>query len=417
MLPIRVMADIKPFRALRPRPDLAEKIAAPPYDVLSTEEARAMARDNPLSFLRVNKAEITLPEGTDPHARPVYERARDNLASLMERGAMIREERPRFYLYEQRMGGHVQAGFVVGASVDEYDAGLIKKHEHTKPDKVQDRADLIDVMDSQVGPVFLAFRAVDALDALMDDVRRKDPVYDFTADDSVGHRVWILDDDEQGAAVAGFASVPALYVADGHHRSQSASRVREMRRAANPAHSGEEPYNWFLAVVFPHDQLKILDYNRVVKDLGGLSEEELLARIDRSFSVSETTEARPPAPHSFGMHMGGRWYRLEAREEAFPAEDPVRSLDVAILQDNLLGPVLGIENPRTDPRIDFVGGIRGLGELERRCREGWAMAFALYPTTLEQLFAVADAGRVMPPKSTWFEPKLRSGLLVRMMDG
>lgn len=417
MLPIPVMAKIKPFRALRPRPELARQIAAPPYDVLSSEEAREMARENPLSFLRVNKAEITLPEDVDAHSKQVYERARDNLMELAGKEAMIREEKPRLYLYEQKMGEHVQAGFVVGASVDEYDAGLIKKHEHTKPDKVQDRANLIDIMDSQVGPVFLAFRAVDPLDALMDRIRKGDPVYDFTADDGIGHRVWILDDEEEREATEGFAGVPALYVADGHHRSQSASRVREMRREANSDHRGDEPYNWFLAVVFPHDQLKILDYNRVVKDLGGLGEAELMENIREKFDVAETDEPRPPDAHTFGMRLGEKWYRLTARPGTFPADDPVRSLDVAILQENLLAPVLGIENPRTDPRIDFVGGIRGLGELEKRCKEGWAVAFALYPTTLEQLFCVADAGEVMPPKSTWFEPKLRSGLLVRMMDG
>lgn len=411
------MAILKPFRALRPKPDLASKVAAPPYDVLSSDEARRMAADNPLCFLRVNKAEITLPEGVDPHSPQVYAAARDNLRALVEQGAMIREERPRLYLYEQRMGEHVQAGFVAGASVDEYDGGAIRKHEHTKPDKVEDRAHLIDVMDSQVGPVFLAFRARPDVATLIEDVRAGEPVYDFTADDGIGHRVWILDDALEARTVEAFGGVDVLYIADGHHRSASSSRVRQLRREANEAHSGDEPYNYFLTVIFPHDQLKILDYNRVVRDLNGLSGEAFLGRIAETFEVEPTDDPRPPRSHTFGMHLGGRWYRLAARAGSFPAGDPVRSLDVAILQENLLSPVLGIENPRTDPRIDFVGGIRGLGELERRCSRGWAVAFAMFPTTLDELFAVADSGEVMPPKSTWFEPKLRSGLLVRMMDG
>jgi uncharacterized protein (DUF1015 family) len=411
------MAILKPFKALRPKPEFAQDVASPPYDVLSSQEARQMATDNPLCFLRVNKAEITLPEDVDPHSDLVYETARDNLRALVEQGAMIREDVPRLYLYEQRMGEHVQAGFVAGASVEEYDEGAIRKHEHTKPDKVEDRARLIDVMDSQVGPVFLAFRSRPEIASIIDDIRKGAPVYDFTADDGIGHRVWILDDDLESRTVRAFADVETLYVADGHHRSASSSRVRQLRMGANPQHSGDEPYNYFLTVVFPHDQLKILDYNRVVRDLNGLSGEEFLARIAERFEVVPAEEPRPPLSHTFGMHLGGRWYRLAAREGSFPADDPVRSLDVAILQENLLAPVLGIENPRTDPRIDFVGGIRGLGELERRCSEGWAVAFAMYPTTLDELFAVADSGEVMPPKSTWFEPKLRSGLLVRMMDG
>jgi uncharacterized protein (DUF1015 family) len=353
----------------------------------------------------------------DPHSQEVYDRARANLAALVEQGAMIREGKPRIYLYEQKMGGHVQAGFVAGASVDEYDAGAIRKHEHTKPDKVEDRARLIDTMDSQVGPVFLAFRSQPRIADLIGRIRQGACVYDFTADDGIGHRVWILDDEAEAETVEAFAGLEALYVADGHHRSASASRVRQLRREANPSHRGDEPYNYFLTVIFPDDQLKILDYNRVVRDLHGLTAGEFTGRVAEKFEVSQTDEPRPSAPHAFGMLLSGRWYRLEAREGSFPAADPVRSLDVSILQENLLSPVLGIENPRTDPRIDFVGGIRGLGELEKRCGSGWAVAFAMYPTTLEQLFAVADSGEVMPPKSTWFEPKLRSGLLVRMMDG
>jgi uncharacterized protein (DUF1015 family) len=411
------MAVLEPFRALRPRPDLAERIAAPPYDVLSSEEAREMAATNPLSFLRVNKAEITFAPDVDPHSQQVYDRARRNLEVLVEKGAMIREEVPRLYLYEQRMGSHVQAGFVAGASIDEYDDGRIRKHEHTKPDKVEDRARLIDTMDAQVGPVFLAFRARREIASLIDAIRASEPVYDFTADDGIGHRVWVIGDELERAVVRAFEAVDLLYVADGHHRSASASRVRQLRMEANDGHTGSEPYNFFLTVVFPDDQLRILDYNRIVKDLRGLTPEALLDRLGGSFEVEQTDRPAPGEPHTFGMHLDGRWYRLRARPGSFPGDDPVRSLDVAILQDNLLRPVLGIEDPRTDPRIDFVGGIRGLAELERRCASGWAVAFAMYPTSLAELFAVADAGQVMPPKSTWFEPKLRSGLLVRMLDG
>lgn len=411
------MAVVKPFRALRPRPDAAPQVAAPPYDVLDSEEARRQAAGNPLSFLRVNKAEITLPAGTDPHSPKVYACARENLQVLVDQGVMIREDRPRLYLYEQRMGDHVQAGFVAGVSVEEYDSGAIRRHEHTLPAKVEDRARLIDTMDAQAGPVFLAFRACPALAGLMDRIRGTKPVFDFVADDGIAHRGWVLDDGAEEEAVRAFAGIDCLYIADGHHRSAAASRVRDLRRAANPDHTGREPCNFFLSVVFPDDQLQILAYNRVVRDLGGLEPERFLDRLTERFEVEPATEPLPRRRHTFGMFMGGRWYRLTARPGSFPQGDPVRSLDVSILQENLLAPVLGIGDPRTDSRIRFVGGIRGPGELERLCREGWAVAFAVFPTTVEELFVVADAGRVMPPKSTWFEPKLRSGLFVYPLDG
>ena len=417
MLPIDPMAVIKPYRALRPRPELAGRVTAPPYDVISSEEARRMAEGNPISYLWVNKAEINFPPGTNPYSPPVYEKARDNLRALIDKGVLVREERPRIYLYEQRMGDHVQAGFVASASVDEYDADRIRKHEHTKPEKVEDRSRLIDTMSAQGGPVFLAFRSRGAITALIGRIRQETPVYDFAADDGVAHRVWILGDDLEAETVKAFEAVDMLYVADGHHRSASTSRVRKLRQARNPNHTGLEPYNFFLAVLFPHDQLRIMDYNRVVKDLRGLTGERFLGHVREKFECEPTDSPRPARAHEFGMHLGGRWYCLRAMPGTYPGSDPVRGLDVSILQENLLGPVLGIQDPRTDPRIDFVGGIRGLAELERRCAEGWAVAFAMYPTTLEQLFAVADSGNVMPPKSTWFEPKLRSGLLIRMLDG
>ncbi len=412
------MAVIKPYRALRPRPDLVEKVAAPPYDVISSEEARQMAEGNPISYLWINKAEINFPPGKDPHSDDVYLKARQNLERLVEQGVMIREERPRIYLYEQQMGDHVQAGFVAAASVDEYDADAIKKHEHTKPDKVADRARLIDTLNATGGPVFLAYRSDRELARIMDRVRDAGkPTYDFQASDKVFHRVWILDDADERSVMEGMARIPTLYVADGHHRSAASSRVRQMRKAANPGHRGDEPYNYFLAVLFPHDQLRIMDYNRLVKDLRGLKPQAFIDAICGKFEVTPTASPKPGEPHVFGMFLEGRWHRLVARKGTYPEKDPVLGLDVSILQENLLGPVLGIENPRTDPRIDFVGGIRGLGELEKRVNEGWAVAFALYPTTLTQLFSVADAGQVMPPKSTWFEPKLKSGLLVRTLDG
>ncbi len=412
------MARLEPFRAWRPAPGLAERVASPPYDVLSTEEARRMAEGNPHSFLHVVKPEIDLPAGTDLYSPQVYATGAENLRRLIDEGVLIREERPAFYLYRQRMGDHVQTGVVAGASVDEYEADLIKKHEHTRRAKEDDRTRHVEALNANTGPVFLAYKAREEIDRLVERLTAAEPTYDFTAEDGIRHTLWVVDDP---AAVeelrAAFAGVPEMYVADGHHRSAAAVRVREARRAANPHHTGNEPYNFFLSVIFPHDQLRILDYNRVVRDLAGHSKDAFLAEISGKFSVEPTEKPRPAAPHEFGMYLDGAWYRLTARPGTWPADDPVRSLDVAILQENLLAPVLGIGDPRSDERIDFVGGIRGLGELERRVDSGeWAVAFAVHPTSIEQLFAVADAGRVMPPKSTWFEPKLRSGLIVRPLD-
>ena len=413
------MARIEPFRAWRPRPDLAARVASPPYDVVSTEEARRLADGEPLSFLHVVRPEIDLPPGTDPHAPEVYAKGAENLRRLIEDGVLIREARPALYLYRQTMGDHVQTGVVAGASVDEYEAGLIKKHEHTRRAKEDDRTRHVEALGANTGPVFLTYRARPEIDAMVERLTRAEPVYDFTAEDGVRHTVWVVDGPaDRDALVAAFGEVPELYVADGHHRSAAAVRVRAARRAANPDHTGNEPYNFFLSVIFPHDQMRILDYNRVVRDLAGMTRDAFLDRVRERFHVEPADNPRPTRPHTFGMYLDGRWYRLRALPGTFPEDDPVRSLDVAILQENLLAPVLGIGDPRTDDRIDFVGGIRGLGELERRVGSGeWAVAFAMYPTSIEQLFAVADAGLVMPPKSTWFEPKLRSGLIVRPLDG
>ena len=412
------MADIKPFRGYRPQADYVARMACPPYDVLSSAEARELAGHNSLSFLHVVKPEIDLDPSIDVHLEQVYKTGAKNLKKLISNGHLVRDSRPCFYVYQQRMGGHVQAGLVAGASVDEYQSGLIKKHEHTRPDKELDRARHIEILNANTEPVFLTYRTNWDIQVLIAQVRNASPTYDFASEDGVHHTLWVVDEQELiDAFIRTFAQVPCLYVADGHHRSAAASRVREIKKQAHPQHTGREQYNYFLAVIFPHDQLQILDYNRVVKDLNGLSPNEFLARVRRKFDVEPAQQPQPTEKKTFGMYLNGSWYHLRARKGAFPADDPVGSLDVSILQDNLLAPILGIKDPRTDQRIDFVGGIRGMSELEKRCNEGGAAAaFALYPTSVNGLLAIADTGMVMPPKSTWFEPKLKSGIVVRMLD-
>jgi uncharacterized protein (DUF1015 family) len=412
------MAKLKAFRAWRPRPDVSAQVASPPYDVLSSAEAREMAADNALSFLHVVKPEIDLEPGTDVYAPEVYETGAANLQRLIDDGVLIREEKPALYLYRQRMGDHVQTGLVAGASVDEYEADLIKKHEHTRPVKEDDRTRHIDALDANTGPVFLTYRARPEIDALVERLTAVDPVYDFVAPDGIQHVLWVVDDPGgRDELIDAFAKVPELYVADGHHRSAAGTRIRALRRDANPDHTGDEGYNYFLSVIFPDDQMMILDYNRVVRDLNDLDVDAFVAAVEERFDVQPSDDGHPARPRCFGMYLDGTWHRLTAKEGSFPTDDPVNSLDVAILQNNLLAPVLGIGDPRSDERIDFVGGIRGLGELERKVDSGeWAVAFALHPTSIDQLFAVADAGLVMPPKSTWFEPKLRSGLIVRPLS-
>jgi uncharacterized protein (DUF1015 family) len=415
------MSIIKPFRALRPAPDKASRVAAPPYDVLSSDEARAMAQGNPYSFLHVSKPEIDLDPDIDHYSDAVYAKGAESLARFQKEGVLLREERPCLYVYQQTMRirdrDHVQVGVVAGASVAEYQSGLIKKHELTRADKEKDRTRHVDTLDANSGPVFLTYRASTRIDALVDGVRAGRPAYDFVADNGIRHVVWVVGGEEQIAALTGeFAKLSHMYVADGHHRSAAASAVHDMRRAKNPRHTGEEGYNHFLAVIFPHDQMHIMDYNRVVKDLKGQSQGSFLNAVREKFEAEKTESPRPERATEFGMFLSGQWYRLKARPGSYDAKDPVRSLDVSILQENLLSPLLGIEDPRRDKRIDFVGGIRGTAELERRVNEGWAVAFAMCPTSMEQLMSIADAGQIMPPKSTWFEPKLRSGLLVRPLD-
>ena len=411
------MSELKPFRGIRPRPDLASQIAAPPYDVVDYDEGRAYVKDKPLSFLRVEKSEIELDRSLDPLDPAIFENGAKNLRRLQADGKMIRDPAPCFYVYQQRMGDHVQAGIVAGASVAEYQRDLIKKHEHTRADKEEERTRHVDHVGANTGPVFLTYHARAEIDGFVARVVGRTPEVDFVAEDGIGHTLWVLSDAGEVAELARlFAGVPHLYVADGHHRSAAASRVQAMRRERNPKHNGSEPYNHFLCVIFPHDQMKIMEYNRVVLDLHGHSPAALRDAIGKSFEVSETDRPSPERPTEFGMYLEGRWYRLRAKPGSFPKDDPVGSLDVAILQQNLLDPLLGIKNPRTDKRIQFVGGIRGTGELELRARKHGGVAFALHPTRIEQLMAIADAGEVMPPKSTWFEPKLRSGMIVRSIN-
>jgi uncharacterized protein (DUF1015 family) len=414
------MADVRPFRGVRPLPNLAEKVAAPPYDVLDSDEARILAKNNPYTFLHINKPEIDLPPDVDLYDPRVYQKGAENLRRFLKEGIIVQDPAPYYYVYQQIMGDHKQVGVVACASVEEYEKDLIKKHEFTRPDKEDDRVRHIDAQNAQVGPVFLTYPAQEEIDAIVASVIKQKPVYDFTADDGVQHTLWVVDNPETITRLRNaFAKLPALYVADGHHRSAAAMRVKQMRQKANPNHTGEEEYNFFLSVIFPHNQMQILDYNRVVKDLNGMSASEFLEKVARKFEITpmgENQRYKPERAHTFGMYFGGKWYKLEALPGTFDENDPVKRLDVSILQENLLGPILGIADPRKDKRIDFIGGIRGLAALEKRVKDGWAVAFAMYPTSIEDLMAIADAGKVMPPKSTWFEPKLRTGLVIHLLD-
>jgi len=401
------MATLSPFRALRPPPAIAARVASPPYDVVSTKEARALARGNADSYLRVSRPEIDLPEGTDEHADAVYEQGRLNLAELVRRGVLVQDPEPRLYVYAQRMGEHRQTGLVACAAVDEYDRDVIKKHEKTRADKEDDRVRHIDTLSAHDEPVFLTYRAVAEIDRAVEDVKRAAPTYDLVTPDGVGHQLWVVPPEAGQRIEALFRSVPALYVADGHHRSAAASRVHARRRGQPGEHGA------FLAVVFPHDQMQILAYNRLVRDPKGRSPDALLGALREVVDLEPAGSPRPDAPLSFGVFVGGRWWRAKVRPGSFDARDPVASLDCSILQDLLLAPLFGIHDPRTSKDVDFVGGIRGPEELERRVKEeGWSLALHLFPTRIEQLIAVSDAGKLMPPKSTWFEPKLRSGLFV-----
>jgi uncharacterized protein (DUF1015 family) len=392
-------------------------VAAPPYDVLSSEEAREMASGNPYSFLHIGKPEIDLPPGTDVHSDAVYAKGRENFERFIRENTIVQDPRKNLYIYEQTWGEHVQTGLVAAASCQDYLDDIIKKHELTRPDKENDRMRHIETLGAQTGPVFLTYRAKDSIDALTKEAISAGPEYDFTTGDGVRHVFFVVNDDGLISRFrAEFKALDFLYVADGHHRSAAAARIKVGRQKENPAHTGQEAYNFFLTVIFPHNQMKILPYNRVVKDLNGMTRDEFLGKIAERFIVRAEGGKTPSAARRFSMLLEGNWYSLEAQAGTFDPSDPIESLDVTILQGNLLEPILGIRDPRTDKRIDFVGGIRGPEELEKRVRSGkFQAAFSLYPTTIEQLFAVADSGKIMPPKSTWFEPKLKDGLAVHMI--
>jgi uncharacterized protein (DUF1015 family) len=405
---------LHPFRAVRPASELAERVAAVPYDVVSRDEAAALAEGNPYSFLHVGRSDIDLPADVNPYDARIYAKARETLDRFQADGTLIREATPSLYLYRQIMGGRAQTGIVGCVHIDDYEQDVIRKHEKTRPDKEDDRTRHVLALHANAEPVFLTYRGQREIDKLSERVAMAAPLYDFSAADGVRHTVWRIPDG--GPFLEAFRTVPHAYVADGHHRSASAWRAGRELRNAPSQRRGDGEYNWFLAVLFPAEQLRILPYNRVVRDLAGQGAGTVLARLAHVGRVTITDDALPTRPGTFCFYLMDRWYRLELDQATIDAKDPIASLDVSLLQDRVLGPVLGIGDPRTDPRIDFVGGIRGTAELERRVRSGeMAIAFSLYPTTLDQLMAVADAGQIMPPKSTWFEPKLRSGLFVHTL--
>lgn len=408
------MVTIYPFKALRPAAELAKQVASRPYDVLNSKEAKTEAQGNNVSFLHITKSEIDLPENIDTHSQEVYIKAKENLDAFISRKILFRESKACYYIYELTMNGKSQTGLVCGSSVDDYENGLIKKHEFTRPEKEQDRINHIKTTGAQTGNVFLAYRNVAEVDAIINKWKEKSPVYNFTADDNIQHTIWIVNDNDTIEKISALfkEKVPCTYIADGHHRAASAAKVRA--ELGKTAHEGAD---YFLTTLFPADQLHIMDYNRVVTDLNGLSEKDFLAAIKNNFKIEKTDKAFSPGNlHETGMYLNNQWYRLTANENSY-SNDPIGVLDISILSNNLLDPVLGIKDQRTDERIDFVGGIRGLHELEKRVNSGeMTVAFSLHPVTIQQLFDIADSGNVMPPKSTWFEPKLRDGLLTHLID-
>jgi len=412
------MARIEPFKGIRPGKAIAKKVASPPYDVLNTREAKELAQGNEYSFLHIIKPEIDLPDNTDLYSDQVYQKARDNFIALREKKILIQDKLKNFYLYKQVWGDHIQTGLVAAASVQDYQNNIIKKHELTREDKEQDRKNHIQSLNAQSGPVFLTYKQNPKIDLLFEKVLKKEPEYHFTSEDDVEHIFYVIDEHDLIQEIQNeFSQLKNLYVADGHHRSAAATRIKIERQKQNQKHTGNEAYNFFLSVLFPHNQMKILAYNRAIKDLNGLCKAEFFLHASKNFNYKEADYKIPLRKHEFCLFIDGKWYLLEAKEKSFNPDDPVESLDVSILQNNLLNPVLGINNPRTDKRIDFVGGIRGTEELERLVtQEGYKIAFSLFPTTIEQLFKVADLGKTMPPKSTWFEPKLKSGLVVHSLD-
>lgn len=414
------MAVYKPFKALRPTPEQASKVAALPYDVMSSSEAREMVKGNPYSFLHIDKAEIDLPLDTYIYDTAVYLKAKENLSFLFEKGVLIQDEKPMFYIYRQIMDGRSQTGLVGCAAADDYIDGTIKKHEFTRADKEADRIRHVDICDANTGPIFLCYRKKDEINKIIENWKAEnEPVYDFVSN-GVTQTVWVVDNSEICDTLSNeFSNVNYFYIADGHHRSASAVNVAKMRRKQFPNYTGGEEFNFFLSVLFPSDELAIMDYNRLIADLNGLSDKDFIEKIKEDFTVLPHTEKEPYKPcekHTFGMYLSGKWYKLSAKDGTFDKNDPVDRLDVSILQNNLISKVLNIDDPRTDSRIDFVGGIRGLYELENRVNSGMRVAFSIYPAELSDLMAIADAGEVMPPKSTWFEPKLLSGLFIHKLS-
>lgn len=417
------MATIRPFKGIRPVKELASKIAALPYDVMNSDEARKMVEGNPYSFLHVDRAEVDLDPSIDIHDKRVYDKARENLNKMIDNGEYIQDEMPCLYIYRQIMNGRFQTGIVFCASIDDYLNNVIKKHEFTRADKEQDRINHVDYCDANTGPIFLTYKedqiASEIIEAWIENESKRKPIYNFTAEDGITHIVWVIDNDIIISELIDlFKEVDYLYIADGHHRSASAVKVGLKRRKEHPDYTGDEEFNYFLAVAFPDNDLMVMDYNRVVKDLNGMSKEEFLEKLEKDFIVTKSDNNVPVKPerkHTFGMDIENEWYLLEAKEGSFDTEDPINQLDVAILQNNVITPILGIEDVRTSDRIDFIGGIRGIKELEKRVNSDMKIAFSMYPTEVHDIMDVADIGEVMPPKSTWFEPKLRSGLFIHKL--
>ncbi|MGB4090277.1 MAG: DUF1015 family protein [Smithellaceae bacterium] len=409
------MSLVLPFRAIRPSNEFVSQVASLPYDVMTKEEGQKAVGGNPLSFLYVEKSEIDVPEGTKSDDRLIYEKAKENFIKMRDNKIFKQDEKPLYYIYRQQMGSQVQTGIVGLVSVAEYEAGKIKKHELTRKDKEKDRICHIQAVNAQTGPVFIAYRSMPAINEVVEETVKGNAEYDFTADDGVVHKVWIVSEPKALENIRkSFLAVKALYIADGHHRAAAAVEVARLKRKKRNVPNEIREYDSFMAVLFPHNQLKVMDYNRAVKDLNSLTEEKFLKKIGINFEIRDNfKEKSPQKPHEFGMYLRGKWYQLTPQKGIYDGTDPIASLDATILQSTLLSPVLGIDDPRTDQRIKFVGGIRGMAELEKLVdKEGYAVAFSLYPTTLEQIMKVADVGKIMPPKSTWFEPKLRSGIFI-----
>jgi uncharacterized protein (DUF1015 family) len=411
-----VMAVLKPFKAVRPVKELAGNVAELPYDVMNTEEARVIGEKNAFSFIHVDRAEIDLDKDVNPYSTKVYEKARDNLFDMIKKKILVKDNKENLYIYRQIMNGRSQTGIVGCTSIDDYQKGVIKKHEFTLESKEKDRINHVDFCNANTGPIFLTYRAKDEISNIVSKVTAGEPEYNFVSEDGITHIVWVIEDENTISKLTNlFKDVSALYIADGHHRAASAVKVGLKRREENSSYTGEEEFNYFLSVLFPDKDLAIMDYNRVVKDLNGMETSELIEKIKNNFEVEKLDKDvhyKPDEKHTFGMYVDGTWYKLTAKKGTFDESDPVLSLDVSILQNNLINPILGIADPRKDERIDFIGGIRGIKELEKRANSDMKLAFSMYPTTVQDLMKVADSGNVMPPKSTWFEPKLRSGIFI-----